>query len=44
MDTKTVKIYIPNTGFIRQELASYDAKFPEFHPIYLNRRNIVKDF
>jgi len=43
---KTVKVYIPNNGYVRPELLQMfpDATCPDFHPIYLNRRSIVQDF
>ena len=46
MDKKTVKVYIPNTGMVNWRLAKMfpEAEYREFHPIYLNRRHIVKDF
>lgn len=46
MDTKTVKVYIPNTGMVNWRLAKMfpEAEYREFHPIYLNRRYIVKEF
>ena len=46
MDKKTVKTYIPNTGMINWRLAKMfpEAEYREFHPIYLNRKYIVRDF
>lgn len=43
---KTVKTYIVNNGFVRHELARMfpDAIYPEMHPIYVNRRSVVKEF